>query len=90
MELYPCRFDSIHCHCHDDMNSILNILKNFGLSRTSATRSEKTCLSRTSPTVCAVHNGTFSMDLSLFCCCLLFIIVSYYSSCIAYVTSSYS
>jgi hypothetical protein len=42
MELYPWRFDSIHPHCHDDVNSILNILKNFGLSRTSATCSEKT------------------------------------------------
>jgi hypothetical protein len=29
MDLYPQRFDSIHSHCHDDVNSILNILKEF-------------------------------------------------------------
>jgi hypothetical protein len=29
MELYPWRLDSRHSHCHDDMISILNILKNF-------------------------------------------------------------
>jgi hypothetical protein len=29
MEQYPWRFDSIHSHCHDDVISILNILKNF-------------------------------------------------------------
>jgi hypothetical protein len=37
MDLYPWSFDSIHSHCHDDVNSILNIfriiLKNFGLSQ---------------------------------------------------------
>jgi hypothetical protein len=33
MDLYPWSFDSVHSHCHDDVISILNILKNFGLSR---------------------------------------------------------
>jgi hypothetical protein len=41
----------MHSHCHDDVNSILNILKNFGLSRTSATRSEKVAMSETSPNI---------------------------------------
>jgi hypothetical protein len=39
MELYPWRFDSIHSHCHDDVISVLNILKEFwayrGVWRTS-------------------------------------------------------
>jgi hypothetical protein len=26
---YPWSSDSIHSHCHDDVNSILNILKEF-------------------------------------------------------------
>jgi hypothetical protein len=29
MDLYPWSFDSIHSHCHDDVISILNILKEF-------------------------------------------------------------
>jgi hypothetical protein len=29
MDLYAWSFDSIHSHCHDDVNAILNILKNF-------------------------------------------------------------
>jgi hypothetical protein len=29
MDLYPWRFDSIHSHCHDDVISIFNILKEF-------------------------------------------------------------
>jgi hypothetical protein len=52
MDLYPWRFDSILSHCHDDVISILNILKNFPcreVSRTSGTSSEKTGSSRTSP-----------------------------------------
>jgi hypothetical protein len=45
MDQYPWRFDSIHSHCHDDviiLYSILKNLKNFGLSRTSAARSNET------------------------------------------------
>jgi hypothetical protein len=29
MDLYPWSFDSINSHCHDDVISILNILKEF-------------------------------------------------------------
>jgi hypothetical protein len=29
MELYPWRFDSLHFHCHDDVNSILHNFKEF-------------------------------------------------------------
>jgi hypothetical protein len=38
----PWIFNSIHSHCQDDVNSILNISKNFGLSGTSAAHSKET------------------------------------------------
>jgi hypothetical protein len=41
MDLYPWRFDSIHSHSYDDGIIFYSILKEFGLSRTSATRSEE-------------------------------------------------
>jgi hypothetical protein len=49
MDPYPWSFVLLHSHCHDAVNSILNILKNFGLSRTSATHSKNARISGNPP-----------------------------------------
>jgi hypothetical protein len=41
MDRYPWRFDSIHSHSYDDVNSFSFNSKEFGLSRTSAARREE-------------------------------------------------
>jgi hypothetical protein len=46
---YLLSFDSIHSHCHEDGIILYSILKEFWVSRTSATHSEKVSLSGTLP-----------------------------------------
>jgi hypothetical protein len=53
---YPWRFDSIHPHCNDDVISILNILKEFCLLRTSATRSKKVGTTGNLPWIVIIHD----------------------------------
>jgi hypothetical protein len=69
-------FDSIHSHCHDNVISTLNIVKNFacrGVSRTSATRSKKIGTSGNPPSAnkrsikcepqCASKNTEFGLTV---------------------------
>jgi hypothetical protein len=51
MDLYPWRFDSIHSHCHDDVNSILNILKNFPCCEVSCVVTQKSGTSGNPPSM---------------------------------------
>jgi hypothetical protein len=59
MELYPWSFDSIHSHCHEDGIISYSILKEFGLSRTSATCSKRTGFTQTSPNKASERGAKF-------------------------------